>query len=692
MCDIGPTISHNKLLGWQDLLLRVWIANIHRKATDTDVVLFSEILQVPENLVRSRLQQLLINDKPAQTGNEMGNYDAQAKIPGTEEITAAPQDGIYEPQVLPQGSIRSEGTNQQGSFDFLGVPATSMLPQITLDGAPETHDPQLSNEIPERRILRATTSSDAMAFDFSSPLNQDRESLVQYPTIVQSSRSRNASEDALHIKILPQLGAPNAQDRNFQFMSWQNMALVDSFPSQEPPRVTMTPSLHAAILRFIHARQAKGCQAIRSHEKQAGIHECTLECNRRFKTACDLFRHEATIYPQEFWFCLRCSSLENASEKCLFTREDKIRQHNKAVHDYLGPVASSKVPNAPQVFPKRCTLCTHQRHRTWKDRCKHIIWHYKRGDTFVKSLRSQGEDVDPAASDPGDDGDDDDNDNFSRNNNNDEDQSGHGRGSNSIDKSSPPGDGPGEDGSSGREAQGGSTDFSSSIDWSSPFFWDLKTNIAIATICKDLAIEKDISSSQDISIIRKERVNQKGGTASVFKVEVSTIGIEAPKHPVLVVKQYKSHHRRLFEQELEAFSRLHRRQPDHPSIVRCFGSFIQADSAGAPTYSLLMENAGYDLREFFADRPRPTRPGDITRLWGSVLSITDGLRFLHQQDDYSGFHADLKPDNILYFEETNTFKLADFGLSKFVKKQDHVATTAIMNGGTVTYGMLTPTL
>ena len=44
-----------------------------------------------------------------------------------------------------------------------------------------------------------------------------------------------------------------------------------------------------------------------------------------------------------------------------------------------------------------------------------------------------------------------------------------------------------------------------------------------------------------------------------------------------------------------------------------------------------------------------------------LLEISQGLKFMHQ---CNLVHLDIKPENILYSEQDNVFKIADFGLSR----------------------------
>ena len=53
------------------------------------------------------------------------------------------------------------------------------------------------------------------------------------------------------------------------------------------------------------------------------------------------------------------------------------------------------------------------------------------------------------------------------------------------------------------------------------------------------------------------------------------------------------------------------------------------------------------------------------------------------------WHADIKPDNVLYVN--GQFKLADPGFAIFVDKKDGLEPEALFKGGTETYGGSSPT-
>jgi serine/threonine protein kinase len=139
----------------------------------------------------------------------------------------------------------------------------------------------------------------------------------------------------------------------------------------------------------------------------------------------------------------------------------------------------------------------------------------------------------------------------------------------------------------------------------------------------------------------------------------------------------------LFEKEKRTFLILNEKQEQHPNIIKYFGSFIHHDSTGALTYNLVLENAQCDLVEYFADTAPPTTPCETNWYWRQMMGVAEALQTIHQRDRHFGWHADVKPDNVLYADDT--FKLADFGLSKFVERNHNTVVEEVMDGGTAMY-------
>ncbi|KAF2467698.1 uncharacterized protein BDR25DRAFT_395176 [Lindgomyces ingoldianus] len=205
------------------------------------------------------------------------------------------------------------------------------------------------------------------------------------------------------------------------------------------------------------------------------------------------------------------------------------------------------------------------------------------------------------------------------------------------------------------------------------------------TLRKDQAFSK--ISRVHLQNARKERINTKGGTASVFKLVPFPSSKSQPE--IFVLKTYHDRHRAMYEQECEAFSRLR----GQDGIIKCFGSFTQADPTGVLSHNLILEHAECDLAEYFRLKSPPVKTEDIAILWDNLFAIADALNRIHNLtannctgSSLNGWHADIKPDNILRVR--GRFKLADFGFSMFTRTSTTIDGVAkqIMKGGTPTYG------
>ncbi|KAJ4293311.1 hypothetical protein N0V90_008593 [Kalmusia sp. IMI 367209] len=682
--DVGSTdLTGSGLLSdWQELMLEVWYENNRRQATETEVVLFRRLLHASKDRIKARLAQLFEDDNDNQISRDI--QETMDKGPD-----AFQQRGKYaEESALPYPILEQQASSTDARrFTHNTFHSSFIDPTDSFDfnSAPYIHN---------RKLTHGADMS-----PFALPVSEGyirNQSFEATPTPIKVSKAaassslcQNTSDG--YIPSYSRLRVANELSHNVEMYHASAPAMTDARETPTDRRVRMTPSLSIVIKNFRAARLARGCGSIRGCEKQEGKLECTLQCKRRFKTACDLFRHEETVLPQEFYFCPRCGDPDNATERHLFTRSDKMRSHNKSKHEYVGSIADCKVPNVPRAFPVTCMLCPQERHRSWRARWRHVLWHYEKGHTIPKDLpkphpgrAADGHEIledsdnndDDDDDDDDDDGDDDENGSGKDRQDDNEGGADGGPGNSSADEQPTPPDKDEMD----KHANGPQSEFDN---FSGFFDCDSYTALGFKTQISLNLLESGSVPSQEYTIHWKERVNQKGGTASVFKVKLATpaYGSTIPKRCPLVVKQYTSEHYHLFEKELRAFSLL----GSHPNILRCFGSFILKDGKSTSTYNLLLEGAQCDLFEYFADSPRPRSVPEIHSFWSQISKIGEAFEHIHENKEYFGYHGDVKPDNILYCDSDERFKLADFGFSEFVPRRTKILPKMKISGGTAMY-------
>ncbi|KAF1851033.1 uncharacterized protein K460DRAFT_26715 [Cucurbitaria berberidis CBS 394.84] len=248
------------------------------------------------------------------------------------------------------------------------------------------------------------------------------------------------------------------------------------------------------------------------------------------------------------------------------------------------------------------------------------------------------------------------------------------------------------------------------------------TRWAYCPFALTLHVDRGLESTKVIvPFCRKIKLGDKGGTASVYWVAIqrdliSDEGLKGVLHESLhldpdfgecyqlALKSYCGNKKLAYEQEKDAFSGL--KSNERVPIVRYLGSYTHDhgegyDSKGVhtgKTYNLLLEYGEQDLYQYWADETNvpPVRADEIVREWESLFEVADAIRHVHNLEvprergdpwRFYGWHADIKPDNILIVH--GRFKLADFGYSRFapvVKSQDGVLPTEFINGFTDTYG------
>lgn len=107
------------------------------------------------------------------------------------------------------------------------------------------------------------------------------------------------------------------------------------------------------------------------------------------------------------------------------------------------------------------------------------------------------------------------------------------------------------------------------------------------------------------------------------------------------------------------------------------------------TMNLLLEYGTYDLRLIFFHRLPPVLAKEILAFWQALFELADAMHGIHEFKaggyEFNGWHADIKPENIIYVR--GKYKLADPGFARFKKVQDKgTLPRAPVRGGTNTYG------
>lgn len=131
-------------------------------------------------------------------------------------------------------------------------------------------------------------------------------------------------------------------------------------------------------------------------------------------------------------------------------------------------------------------------------------------------------------------------------------------------------------------------------------------------------------------------------------------------------------------------------------VVECFGWYTEESMNGSrleTTHNILMEYGDQDLEEYMALRAPPVRTSEIIEIWESVFELATTINQVHNflyedpdgsTEDFSGWHGDIKPSNILFSQ--GRFKLADFGFARFELKLPGKLPETSLNGVTYTYG------
>jgi hypothetical protein len=387
-----------------------------------------------------------------------------------------------------------------------------------------------------------------------------------------------------------------------------------------------------------------------------------------------------------------------------------MEQHLKRRHHNSGRQSIRKVTDVRPTSPKRCHLCLHHTHATWSGRCSHIVEHYRREAIYQQGLRLSrsirgpdlGDDDDEEKNSVDDSDEDSDEDDEDDDNNPDASRK-PGPGPNDQppdDDNEQDGTGPSGHGSSHnldtpyhdhdqnpRNGSHTATSGHANAPFTGSYWWGSSTQPTYPSFISLTPLPCGEIRNLTLPVTWLGRINSKGGTASMYKVELHVdpvAGISTITKPY-AVKQYAASHQLSFGRELDAFTVLHSGNHTHNHIIKCYGTFQYQDQAGNPTYNLLLEYADRDLADYWA-ASRPTLANDeLRRSWEMIFCLAEAVGYIHEaRKIVHGVHLDLKPANILLVGDN--WKVSDFGFTKFTTVADCKAETKFRaDGGTVRY-------
>ena len=118
----------------------------------------------------------------------------------------------------------------------------------------------------------------------------------------------------------------------------------------------------------------------------------------------------------------------------------------------------------------------------------------------------------------------------------------------------------------------------------------------------------------------------------------------------------------------------------HPNILQAFDAFED----GGYLY-LVTELATKSVDQYIDEYSAALPPWDDTLVARAGMHLASALHYLHVgwNQDRPLLHRDVTPNNVFVFEDTNVFKLGDFGISKLLDEPDGIAVTQIANWGFV---------
>ncbi|KAL8998393.1 MAG: hypothetical protein Q9169_002521 [Polycauliona sp. 2 TL-2023] len=241
----------------------------------------------------------------------------------------------------------------------------------------------------------------------------------------------------------------------------------------------------------------------------------------------------------------------------------------------------------------------------------------------------------------------------------------------------------------------------------------------------DLHMGQEYNEHRILPICHKAKINEKGGTAQLWQIEVkeefvshalrqavefsrynfSTSNTEPDWRYQFALKSFGAGNMAVYENEMRAYDALAK----HKGMVRFLTDYTHTEKSGADirelspglesyeeqatrnTFNLLLEFGECDLDEFFAQQLPPVLQEETEQFWRALFDVAHALEGLHNLPidthgvvrELHGWHADVKPDNILSVQ--GKFKLSDPGFAVFVEKVGKDLEECVM-GGTETYG------
>jgi hypothetical protein len=455
-------------------------------------------------------------------------------------------------------------------------------------------------------------------------------------------------------------------------------------------------ALPTAILDFIRedicSRNRQACRRV----KRSDRFPCTLGCGALLTSNEDRRRHEAAVFPEAYWICYECMrvpSLPRPLKGQFFYRLDKMRDHSNQKHEGQLDLEYCKVSGLSTESPKQCGLC-HHRYLSRRDRRIHAVRSHiiaKAGVTISAYSRSWEAIVqEDQANQSGAAG------------------TGEYSQTNSLDGSticSHEAVGPDVCPEARMQASDSSTQpaVPTEIDRSS------QSRLGIPIANQVLHLENpgefpvvsfqylqahperhsQSPATQPIALNWLVKINNKGGTATVYKVNVavnmSTSRCSTPL--AYAVKQYLHSQSARFEREFEAYRLLAQLNEEKDVFAKCFGTFQYIDSQGALTHNLLLELGESDLWDFWMNKSPPSTKRETALICSVFSNLWEQLNKLHQAPQtasvwnmrgHSFVHGDLKPENILRFRNDSAYgvwKIFDWGEAKL-----HHGTSTVVRG------------